>query len=55
MAVVEWKIVMPASNKAPVWGHFEYVKDSATGKATVGKKATCRSGCVEWKSRTLAK
>ena len=42
MAVVEWEIVTSSSNKAPVWRHFGYVKDSATEKATVGKKVTCR-------------
>ena len=47
MAVVEQEIVTLSSNKAPVWRHFGYMKDSATGKAMVGKKVT-------WRSRTLA-
>ena len=35
-------IVAPSASKAPVWKYFGYVKDLATGKAAIGKKATCK-------------
>ena len=35
-------IVAPSASKAPVWRYFEYVMDLTTGRAAVGKRATCK-------------
>ena len=40
-------IVAPSASKAPVWKYFGYVKDLATGKAAIGKRATCKLCRVE--------
>ena len=43
----EEAIVTPPGNRAPVWRYFGFVKDAATGKLAVGKKARCKLCRVE--------
>ena len=40
-------IVTPFASKASVWTYFGYMKDLTTGRAAVGKKATCKLCLLE--------